>query len=364
MSILDFFKPKIQTNAVVTIDSLFSVLQDWTPQQAITDIDVQSCIDLISRTVWSEWLSLSKNSKELDIVQYKDQYEYLYWLFGKFEKFVYNYVIAKQVYGECIIVPEYNIKSKIVRFSLIYGFDVYIQNGKKIYKKWSEEYSDVYHIIFKEINGKPYWPIKWVECDIIIDEQATKSIKALYRNAQRLWLFVKTKDTLSAEYQRKMMDDIGRSTSGVDNSWKALISSQVEDIKEIGVWNKEHKAHLDRDYKTEKVCALFNIPKELIWYTMTSWSEAKIKQLQANFYKNTVSTWNRSIESDINYIIRHYIKKMFYPLDLIRVRWSIVLDQEDDDRIRSDYSAWLITLNEARSMKWLWPIQWWDTLNV
>ena len=282
-------------------------------------------------------------------------------LFANIELLKYEFVKNKILWWEFVVVPVSNILDKVIWFEIFWKNRYVIQYndllepiGVKIrYNNQSLNY-DISEVLYICYNNDNQWKPKWIIDDIIedlcIDLEASNSIKEYYKNRLALSFFLKLWQNADSE---KLSSEIQKFLSWSKNAWKFLASTDIDAVQQFqATWLS---TQLDREYVSEKICAVLNIPKEILWYTQKWWSEAKIVWLLEIFDGRIMKPRNIKFQDLLDKIISKWLWEIDpkYAIKSISVVINNKVSIQETKIIIEQVRAGIITTAEARDLLWL-----------
>ena len=327
--------------------------------------DIRQAIQKISNWVARNWIYLQNNQRqtiENNIITDEVFDLFKAPTFLKWKKDLYrNYLLS----GELYIAPIKNeswttiwfdifdsrlVSKTVDPYWVIEKFTVSSQWYTKSYKP--EELA-----FFKRedsVNSSVDW--MWVlnGCiyDALSDLESMKTNYSFYQNSAIPSAMLLLDEWLSPEEMQNAKDQFEAQFKWSNNQHKTLIAGWVKDLKTISLTPRDMEFINQRHLTTEKISAVFGVPKTILWYTesvnYSNWSNQR---------KEFIEWTLRPLEADLEHIMNRLIE-MFRP-DLrkkIRIKADgeqLEESQERQDWLRKDVQSWIITINEARIERWL-----------
>ena len=337
-----------------TIFSVFSWADSKIYDLALCDSDVVSCICIIWENIGIGWLKLlDKTTDKLIDKDWNNQdYEMIETIFNDIK---WDFVKHKSIWGIVYFVKLINKKWDLATYKC-YG-------KNQVTKSWSDynivdpllwrikvTSDNVYPILFFTWpNHQPLWIVETIKKDLEIENESATSALVTYRNKLRIWAIIKTNPELGTDpvASASLWEKIQKIFSWSNATWSYYLGNGIDDVKIVDLWIDNKWLREDRNFKTDKVCSAYNIPKELIWYTQASWSEAKIKWLYDIFMRTTIPKRDNSIETAFNKMLEYFLDLPQYKIKV----WSETkLTTEEQENIRKNLESWIITVEQAQEL--------------
>ena len=196
------------------------------------------------------------------------------------------------------------------------------------------------------------WILNWCIYDALSDFESMKTNYSFYQNSAIPSAMLLLDEWLSPEEMQNAKDQFEAQFRWSNNQHKTLIAWWVKEIKTISLTPRDMEFINQRHLTTEKISAVFGVPKTILWYTENVnysnwWNQRK------EFIEWTL----RPLEADFEHIVNRLLE-MFRP-DLfkkIRIKADgeqLEESQERQEWLRKDVQSWIITINEARIERWL-----------
>ena len=196
------------------------------------------------------------------------------------------------------------------------------------------------------------WLLNWCIYDALSDFESMKTNYSFYQNSAIPSAMLLLDEWLSPEEMQNAKDQFEAQFRWSNNQHKTLIAWWVKEIKTISLTPRDMEFINQRHLTTEKISAVFGVPKTILWYTENVnysnwWNQRK------EFIEWTL----RPLEADFEHIVNRLLE-MFRP-DLfkkIRIKADgeqLEESQERQEWLRKDVQSWIITINEARIERWL-----------
>lgn len=327
--------------------------------------DIRQAIQKISNWVARNWIYLQNNQRqtiENNIITDEVFDLFKAPTFLKWKKDLYrNYLLS----GELYVAPIKNEAWTTIWFDI---FDSRLVS-KTVDPYWviekftvsSQWYTKTYLpnelAFFKRedsVNSSVDW--MWVlnGCiyDALSDLESMKTNYSFYQNSAIPSAMLLLDEWLSPEEMKNAKDQFEAQFKWSNNQHKTLIAGWVKDLKTISLTPRDMEFINQRHLTTEKISAVFGVPKTILWYTesvnYSNWSNQR---------KEFIEWTLRPLEADLEHIMNRLLE-MFRP-DLrkkIRIKADgeqLEESQERQDWLRKDVQSWIITINEARIERWL-----------
>lgn len=195
------------------------------------------------------------------------------------------------------------------------------------------------------------WILDWCIYDALSDLEAMKTNYSFYQNSAIPSAMLLLDDNLSNEEMQNAKDQFEAQFKWSNNQHKTMVAWWVKDIKTISLTPRDMEFINQRHLTTEKISAVFGVPKTILWYTETvnysNWTNQR---------KEFIEWTLRPLEADFEHILNKLLE-MFRP-DLfaklrIRADWEQLEEtQERMEWLRKDVASWIMTINEARIERW------------
>ena len=327
--------------------------------------DIRQAIQKISNWVARNWIYLQNNQRqtiENNIITDEVFDLFKAPTFLKWKKDLYrNYLLS----GELYIAPIKNESWTTIWFDIFDSrlvsktVDPYwvIQKFTVSSQWYTKSYKPEELAFFKRedsVNSSVDW--MWVlnGCiyDALSDLESMKTNYSFYQNSAIPSAMLLLDEWLSPEEMQNAKDQFEAQFKWSNNQHKTLIAGWVKDLKTISLTPRDMEFINQRHLTTEKISAVFGVPKTILWYTesvnYSNWSNQR---------KEFIEWTLRPLEADLEHIMNRLIE-MFRP-DLrkkIRIKADgeqLEESQERQDWLRKDVQSWIITINEARIERWL-----------
>ena len=326
--------------------------------------DIRQAIQKIANWVARNWLYLQDNQrKTIENNVITDEVYSLFQAptFLKWKKDLYrNYMLS----GELYIEPVYNIQNQVIWFNIldsrlvsktvdpfwvIQKFTVSSQWITKTYKpnelaffKWEDS-------VNSSIDWM--WILNWVIYDWLSDLEAMRTNYYFYQNSAIPSAMLLLDEWMSPEEMQNAKDMFEHQFRWSKNQHKTLVAGWVKDIKVLSLTPRDMEFINQRQLTTEKISAVFGVPKTILWYT-----ESVNYSNGSNQRKEFIEWTLRPLEADFEHICNKLLE-MFRPdlFNKLRVKadWEQLEEtQERMEWLRKDVQSWIMTINEARIERW------------
>ena len=327
--------------------------------------DIRQAIQKISNWVARNWIYLQNNQRqtiENNIITDEVFDLFKAPTFLKWKKDLYrNYLLS----GELYIAPIKNESWTTIWFDIFDSrlvsktVDPYwvIQKFTVSSQWYTKSYKPEELAFFKRedsVNSSVdwMWVLNWCIYDALSDLESMKTNYSFYQNSAIPSAMLLLDEWLSPEEMQNAKDQFEAQFKWSNNQHKTLIAGWVKDLKTISLTPRDMEFINQRHLTTEKISAVFGVPKTILWYTesvnYSNWSNQR---------KEFIEWTLRPLEADLEHIMNRLIE-MFRP-DLrkkIRIKADgeqLEESQERQDWLRKDVQSWIITINEARIERWL-----------
>ena len=159
-------------------------------------------------------------------------------------------------------------------------------------------------------------------------------------------------EELTVEEQKRAIRQLEEQVKGADKRHRSIAVQGVRDIKQLSVTAKDMEFHVLRRFTTEKVCAMYGVPKTVLNYT-DSVNYANGKEQTQKFWEGTVEPLEQALAEFVN---KELLPKLgitsieleFRPRNFDNREWN-------EESSRRDIEHGIITINEAREARGLEP---------
>jgi len=201
-------------------------------------------------------------------------------------------------------------------------------------------------------NYRGVWTLNAVSDQLQIEDSTLSWNRDFFDNDWTPWLTFSSEKEIDESIRKRYI-----------NAWKQQFTWK---------WNKHKIAFLDkgikldnyspiqkdidfveqRKFTRDEILWVFWVPKALLW--LADWVNVwNVKAFEELFFKNTIFPLARKIENAFKKDIDIFKDFSFNFVTDFLIDTALITD---------DYNSWIITLNEARAMKWLDPLSNWDVL--
>lgn len=326
--------------------------------------DIRQAIQKISNWVSRNWIYLKDNQKKtIENEVLTDEVFDLFKAptFLKWKKELYkNYMLSWELY----IIPVKNdwwqtiwfniLDSRIVSktvdaYWVILKFTVNSQWKTATYKPDELAYFQRENSIDSESDWM--WVLSWCLYDAMSDLEAMKTNYSFYKNSAIPSALLLLDDNLTPEEMQNAKDQFEAQYKWSENQHKTLVAWWVKEFKTISFTAKDMDFINQRHLTTEKISAVFGVPKWILWYVdniaYNNWTNQR---------KEFIEWTLRPLEADFEHILNKLLE-MFRPDLFAKLRivcdWEQLEEtQERMDWLRKDVASWIMTINEARIERW------------
>lgn len=369
--IKDFSKKEfIWCNRLSTLyDSWFIISQSTFYDLYKSNWDIRQAIRKIANSVSRNWIYLEDNKRQIvdNEILTSELFSYFQcptFLKRKTELFK-NYLLSWELY----ILPSKNLKWDVAWFQIIdsravvkntdwrwniLSFQISTWTGQ-IFKKTPEEIA--FFKLEDDINNTINWMwlLNWVVYDWLSDLEASKTNYALYQNSAIPSAILLLDWDLSANEQQIAKDMFEAQFRWSNNQHKTLVWWWIKDIKTLSITPRDMEFINQRHLTTEKICAVFWVPKSILWY-VDSVNYSNWREMRKEFLEWTIRPYEKDLEHIINRLMQMFVPNVW---DKYRIKcdWEQLEEQQDwFEWQRKDIQNGIITINEARIDRWLEPV--------
>lgn len=326
--------------------------------------DVRQAIQKISNGVARNGIYLEDNQRKT--IESNELTDEVYSLFQaptflKWKKDLYrNYMLSWELY----IIPIKNefdttiwfeildsrMCSKTVdQYGVIQSFTVSSNWYSQIYKPNQLAYFKREDSVNYSVNWM--WVLNGCIYDALSDLEAMKTNYSFYQNSAIPSAMLLLDDNLSPEEYQNAKDQFEAQFRWSSNQHKTMVAGGVKDIKTISLTPRDMEFINQRHLTTEKISAVFWVPKTILWYT-----ENVNYNNGVNQRKEFIEWTLRPLESDFEHILNRLLE-MFRPDLFKKLRIKADGEQLEETQewmewLRKDVQSWIITINEARIERW------------
>ena len=328
--------------------------------------DIRQAVKKIAENVARNWLYLTDNQWNIiDDNKYTDDIQMLFSspTFSKFKIDVFrNYLVSREVY----IMPVNNIWWRVAWFrvidsrmvvknintekNIIEWFDLYLWGNQHIKLKANEiAFFKLEDDIYNQFNGM--WLLTWIVYDWLSDLEAMKNNYFFYQNSAIPSALLLLDESLSEDEMQIVKDQFDAQFKGSKNNHKTMIAWWVKDIKTLSMTPRDMEFINQRNLTTEKVSAVFGVPKTILWYT-NNVNYSNGQTLRKEFIEGTIRPYEKDFEFMLNKCLQ-----MFRP-DIAK-NYRVKADgdqfeqtQEEKQTQVEDIRHGIRTINEVRVERW------------
>lgn len=326
--------------------------------------DIRQAIQKIANWVARNWIYLQNNQRqtiENNIITDEVFDLFKAPTFLKWKKDLYrNYLLSWELY----IAPIKNESWTTIGFDILDSrlisktVDAYWIIIKFTATRWwiTKSYAPNELAFFKRedsVNSQVdwMWILNWCIYDALSDFESMKTNYSFYQNSAIPSAMLLLDEWMSPEEMQNAKDQFEAQFRWSNNQHKTLVAWWVKDLKTISLTPRDMEFINQRHLTTEKISAVFWVPKTILWYTenvnYSNWSNQR---------KEFIEWTLRPLEADFEHIVNRLLE-MFRP-DLykklrIKADWEQLEEsQERQEWLRKDVASWIMTINEARIERW------------
>lgn len=353
-------------NSTISLKTLFDndvVLDNNTFYQLYQkNGDIRQAVKKISENVARNWLYLTDNQWNIiDDNKFTDDIEMLFSAptFSKFKTDIFrNYLISWEVYIQPVKSKGWQvawfrvIDSRMVvkhidyEKNIIDHFDIYFWGNQHIILKPNEvAFFKLEDDIYNQFNWM--WLLTWIVYDWLSDLEAMKNNYFFYQNSAIPSALLLLDEWLTDDEMQIVKDQFDAQFKGSKNNHKTMIAWWVKDIKTLSMTPRDMEFINQRNLTTEKVAAVFGVPKTILWYT-NNVNYSNGQTLRKEFIEGTI----RPYEKDFEYMLNKCLQ-MFRP-DIAKSYWvkadwdQFEQTQEEKQTQVEDIRHGIRTINEVR----------------
>ena len=326
--------------------------------------DIRQAIQKIANGISRNWIYLEDNQRQ--IIENNIITDEVFDLFKaptflKRKKDLYrNYMLS----GELYIIPVKNewwtviwfnildsrIVSKTVNaYWIITKFTVSAQWITKDFRPDEIAYFKREDSVQSEADWM--WVLNGCIYDALSDLEAMKTNYSFYQNSAIPSAMLLLDDNLSPEEYQNAKDQFEAQFKWSTNQHKTLVAWWVKDIKTISLTPRDMEFINQRHLTTEKISAVFWVPKTILWYT-ESVNYSNGDNQRKEFIEWTLRPLENDFEHILNKLLEQFRPDLFAKL-WIKVDWEQLEEtQERMEWLRKDVASWIMTINEARIERW------------
>ena len=320
---------------------------------------IQASINRIKKDVASNWFWILINENEIE----KDIFEKI--LMGKtsksfFERIVRDLEVSWNTYVYIardewdntiwlqVLDPRYITPIVDNKWSILW----YLQN---LYWVRAFTTDEVFHLFDdSDLENETLWRSKMTSLflDLMSDKEAGESNYSFFKNNQVPSTIVVTADSMWTDQESVSKLKNVKELFTAENYWGWENANRVAFVKWIDKIIQVQQKMDDmqfmnmRKFTLDMVCAVYEVPKDILWFTDSS--NRAVSQVQADNYFNNINAKETLLEQFLNKIIKVALWEE-YSFVIYRDNLRIL---ERKTRIAKElYKDWeLITLNEAREI--------------
>lgn len=244
------------------------------------------------------------------------------------------------------VTPEWDkTKTVVMRYK-------YELNWKTVYFKPDEM---IVIMNFNPLEAYPYQTRGFSDIRasaISIDTDKAQSIWNWkeFENGAQPWMVLSTEWTLKPETIQRITDWWNNKFKWVNNAKKLAILEGGLKMEHATLNPKDMEYIEGKRMTRDEILAIFKVPKAVLWLGDGSWGNMNIRSYQEIFSRNAIEPVAIRIQDAFNKYLFAWIGYFEF--------YNII--PHDESIVRADYQGWIMTLNEARSMRWLKPVKWGD----
>lgn len=327
--------------------------------------DIRQAIQKIANWVSRNWIYLQNNQRqtiENNIITDEVFDLFKAPTFLKWKKDLYrNYLLSWELY----IAPIKNESWTTIWFDILDSrlvsktVDAYwvIQKFTVSSQWYTKSYSPNELAFFKRedsVNSQVdwMWILNWCIYDALSDFESMKTNYSFYQNSAIPSAMLLLDEWMSPEEMQNAKDQFEAQFRWSNNQHKTLVAWWVKDLKTISLTPRDMEFINQRHLTTEKISAVFGVPKTILWYTenvnYSNWSNQR---------KEFIEWTLRPLEADFEHIVNRLLEMFrtdLYKKLRIKADWEQLEEsQERQEWLRKDVASWIMTINEARIERWL-----------
>lgn len=328
--------------------------------------DIRQAIRKIAENVARNWLYIIDNQWNIiddNIFTDKVQMIFSAPTFSKFKIDVFrNYLVSWEVY----ILPLKNIKWENIRLQVIdsrmvtkkinyetntiESFDIWLWGNEHIIKKPNEiAFFKLEDDIRNQFNGM--WLLTWIVYDWLSDLEAMKNNYFFYQNSAIPSAILLLDEWLSEDEMQMAKDNFDAQFKWSVNNHKTMVAWWVKDIKTLSMTPRDMEFINQRNLTTEKVSAVFGVPKTILWYT-NNVNYSNGQTLRKEFIEWTIRPFEKDFEFMLNKCLEMFMPELASKYR-VKADWDqFEQTQEEKQTQVEDIRHGIRTINEIRVERW------------
>lgn len=195
------------------------------------------------------------------------------------------------------------------------------------------------------------WILNWCIYDALSDLEAMKTNYSFYQNSAIPSAMLLLDDNLSTEEMQNAKDQFEAQFKWSSNQHKTMVAWWVKDIKTISLTPRDMEFINQRHLTTEKISAVFGVPKTILWYT-ESVNYSNWDNQRKEFIEWTIRPLESDFEHILNKLLEQFRPDLFKKLRIKVDGEQLEEEQERLEWLRKDVQCWIMTINEARIERW------------
>ncbi len=126
-----------------------------------------------------------------------------------------------------------------------------------------------------------------------------------------------------------------------------MIAGWIKDVKTLSITPRDMEFINQRHMTTEKISALFGVPKSILWYVdAVNYSNAR--ELKKEFLEGTIRPFEKDFEDMMNVLMKMFVPEIWKKYRIKCDGEQLEEQQERFEGQRKDIQAWILTINEVR----------------